>query len=322
MVSQDASPTTDQGRTGRSSPGRSRLPAVCVLGVIGASLSLPDRVLAGSARDYLNAPIDSWLAFYNSGYSASVTPEDGLDVAARIQTNVITQSVVLTRTMDYCGRTGGLSIVLPYLHVASSVGSNSSAVSGVSDIGFLWQMNIFGGPALTRQAFASFVPQTFSSFHLYVGTPLGDYEPSRALNPSANRWTIRPTVNFSYTPDRGWTWLETYASAAIFTPNDAFQTGGASRLTQNPLYIVEGHASRNITPRIWLSADAYYNVGGETNIDGVPQGNAADTLRLGGGMGASLWRGGDMTLNAESVVAKPPGEPNAWAVRLTLRQFW
>ena len=85
---------------------------------------------------------------------------------------------------------------------------------------------------------------------------------------------------------------------------------------------MEGHASRNIIPRVWLSADAYYNVGGETRIDRVSQGNAADTLRLGAGMGARLWPGGDIVLNAESVVAKPQGEPGALAVRLTLRQFW
>ena len=229
---------------------------------------------------------------------------------------------VLTRTMDYWGRTGGLSIVLPYLYVESSSGSNRAAVNGVSDIGFLWQVNIFGGPALTREEFASFVPETFSSFHLYVGSPLGEYEPQRGLNPSANRWTIRPTVNFSYTPDRGWTWLETYASVAAFTPNNAFQAGGASRLTQDPLVIVEGHASRNINSLVWLSADAYYNVGGETSIDGISQGNAADTLRLGAGMDARLWPGGDIVLNAESVVAKPQGEPDAWTIRLTLRQFW
>ena len=293
--------------------------AVCVA---GGALTLPSKASAGSARDYLNAPIDSWLAFYNVGYAASVTPEDGLDVTARVRTNVASQSLVLTRTMDYWGRTGGVSIVLPYLYVESSSNSDRTAVRGVSDVGFLWQMNIFGGPALSREAFASFVPQTFASFHLFVGTPLGEYEPPRALNPSSNRWTVRPTVNFSYTPDRGWTWLETYVSVAAFTPNNAFQAGNASRLTQRPLAIVEGHVSRNITSRIWLSADAYYNVGGETSIDGIRQGNAADTLRLGAGMGARLWPGGDMVLNAESVVAKPESEPNAWGVRLTLRQFW
>lgn len=298
---------------------RTSASGLCILGAI---LCTPSQVRAGSARDYLNAPIDSWLGFYNFGYAGSVTPEDGLDVTARVRTNVLSQSLVLTRTMDYWGRTGGLSIVLPYLSVESISGSSSNSVSGVSDIGFLWQMNIFGGPALTREQFASFVPQTFASFHLYVGTPLGEYESSRALNPSANRWTIRPTVNFSYTPDQGWTWLETYLSVAAFTANNAFNVGGASHLTQRPLVILEGHASRNITSRIWLSADAYYNVGGETSIDRVPQGNAADTLRLGAGMGAGLWRGADLALNAASVVAKPQSEPYAWSVELTLRQFW
>jgi hypothetical protein len=45
-------------------------------------------------------------------------------------------------------------------------------------------------------------------------------------------------------------------------------------------------------------------------------------LRLGAGMGARVWPGGDMVLNAESVVAKPESEPYAWGVRLILRQFW
>ena len=297
-------------------------PTVGVLCAMAGALCLGSPAWAGSARDYLNAPVDSWLGFYNAGYAASVTPEDGLDIAARVRTNVLSQSLVLTRSMDYWGRTGGVSVVLPYRYVESSSGSNRTSVRGVSDVGFLWQMNIFGGPALTREAFASFVPQTFASFHLFVGTPLGEYESSRALNPSANRWTVRPTVNFSYTPDRGWTWLETYVSVAAFTANNAFQAGGASRLTQRPLVIVEGHASRNLTPRVWLSADAYYNVGGEASVDGIRQGNAADTLRLGAGMGARLWPGVDMALNAESVVAKPESEPYAWGIRLTLRQFW
>lgn len=84
----------------RPSLGVARL-AAGVLCVVGAGLSWPSNVWAVSARDYLNAPIDSWLAFYNAGYGASVTPEDGLDVTARIRTNVVSQSVVLTRTMDY-----------------------------------------------------------------------------------------------------------------------------------------------------------------------------------------------------------------------------
>ena len=67
-----------------------------------------------------------------------------------IRSNVFAQSVVLTRIMDYWGRTGGLSIVLPYALIDTSAGPFRASTNGVSDVGFLWQMNIFGGPALTR----------------------------------------------------------------------------------------------------------------------------------------------------------------------------
>jgi hypothetical protein len=71
-----------------------------------------------------------------------------------------------------------------------------------------------------------------------------------------------------------------------------------------------------------MSADAYYNVGGETSIDGIAQSNAANTLRLGVGMGLSVWAGGDVVLNYERVVTKPAGQPDAQAVRITIRQVW
>src|SRR5271154_5812199 len=122
-------------------------------------------------------------------------------------------------------------------------------------------MNIFGGPALTREQFQSFVPQTFSSFHLLVTTPLGFYQPSSPINPSANRWMISPTVNFSYTPDQGWTWIETYVAGRIFTATGNFLVSVAQTPTQSPLLPLGEHLSRNVTVAILLSADAYSNLG-------------------------------------------------------------
>ena len=168
-------------------------------------------------------------------------------------------------------------------------------------------MNIFGGPALTRAEFQSFIPQTFSSFHLLVTTPIGTYNPTSPINPSANRWMVSPTVNFSYTPDQGWTWIETYVSGRFFTDNNNYLVGGAQTLSQKPLLRLEEHLSRNVTDALWLSLDAFYNVGGETSIDGFGQDNMANTLRVGAGMGLRLWRGADLGLNYERVVAKPAG---------------
>jgi hypothetical protein len=299
-----------------------RLDLAALLCGMAALTALPGSGWAGSARDYLSAPIDTWLTFYNLSYSTAVTPEDGLDVTSSIRSNVLSQSVVATRTMDFWGRTGGISVILPYRSLNANSDVFQASNQGISDIGLLWQVNLFGAPALTKEQFRSYVPQPFASFHLFIGTPLGAYDPTNPLNPSANRWTFLPTLNYSYTPDRGWTWLETYVSAKLFTPNDDYRVGGASSLTQKPLFLVEEHASRNLTPALWVSADAYYNVGGETSINGIEQGNAADTLRLGVGMGLGLWAGGELILNYERVVVKPAGEPDAQTVRMTLRQVW
>ena len=119
---------------------------------------------------------------------------------------------------------------------------------------------------------------------------------------------VSPTVNFSYTPDQGWTWAETYVSARFFTDNDDYLVNGAQTLSQKPILRLEEHLSRNLSDNLWLSLDAYYNVGGETSIDAIEQDNMANTLRVGAGMGLRLWRGADLGLNYERVVAKPAGE--------------
>jgi hypothetical protein len=68
---------------------------------------------------------------------------------------------------------------------------------------------------------------------------------------------ISPTVNFSYTPDQGSTWIETYVSGRVFTDNGNYLVNGAQTLTQRPLLRLEEHVSRNITDALWLSADAF-----------------------------------------------------------------
>ncbi|HWW33753.1 MAG TPA: hypothetical protein VNZ23_00800 [Xanthobacteraceae bacterium] len=299
-----------------------RLSLAAMVLCAAACPSFSTAAFAGSARDYLNAPVDAWLVMYNAGYVTSVTPEGGTDISSRTVSNAFLQSVVLTRTMDFWGRAGGLSIVLPYAVANTSSSAFQGSTNGVSDVALLWQINIFGGPALTREQFRSFVPQTFSSFHLYIGTPLGTLRSDFADQSEREPLDGLADINYSHTLDRGWTWIETYFTAQFFTNNNNFFVNGARTLAQNPIFRMEEHISRNLTDRFWLSADAYYNVGGETSIDGTPQDNAASTLRVGAGMGLRLWRGADLGLNYERVVAKPAGDPDSQTIRLSLRQFW
>ena len=62
---------------------------------------------------------------------------------------------------------------------------------------------------------------------------------------------------------------------------------GAQTLSQKPILRLEEHLSRNVTDALWLSADAYYNLGGETSIDGIDQDNMANTLQDRSGNGTA-----------------------------------
>lgn len=281
-------------------------------------LLFPAAALAGKARDYLNAPKDTWVTFYNAGYSTSVTPvEGGEDFGVpEIGSDVFSQSVIITRVMDFWGHTGGISVIAPYLDLSLDAGGYDAQQDGVGDLSLAWEVNLFGAPALSKEEFKSWTPETFASIHLVLTAPTGPYDASDVLNTGSNRWIFTPTINYSYTPDEGRTWLEAYATAKFFSENEATNT------RQDPLFLFEGHASRNLTDQIWLSADGYYNVGGESYVDGVDQDDAANTLRLGVGSGTRLWTGAQLMLNYDQVVARPATQPEGRNFRLSLAQVW
>jgi hypothetical protein len=273
---------------------------------------------AGKARDYLNAPKNTWVTFYNIGYSTYVTPvEGGEDFGVpEIGANVLSQSVIITRIMDFWGRTGGVSVIVPYLNMSLDAGGYNTQQAGIGDLSFALESNIFGAPALSKEEFKNWKPETFASIHFVLTLPTGSYNADNVLNVGSNRWIFTPTINYSYTSNAGKTWLEVYGTSKLFSDNNATET------SQDALFLFEGHASHNITDNIWLSVDSYYNVGGETRVSGVPQDNAADTLRLGVGAGIRLWKGAQLMLNYDQVVIKPDNQPDGRSVRLSLAQIW
>lgn len=278
---------------------------------------------AGKARDYLNAPVNTWVTFYNAAYARSVSPVvGGAEFGVpEVATDVVSQSVIISRIIDVWGRTGGLSLIVPHAAIESSGGSFRAADSAVGDLAFAAEVNLFGAPALSKDAFREWTPETFSSIHFVLSAPTGSYDPSSPVSVGSNRWSLTSTINYSYTPDAGRTWLEAYASVRSFSANHD-PPGTASRLEQRPLLQFEAHASRNVTPDLWLSADLYYDWGGETFVDDVGQNNAANTLRLGAGLGVRIPKVGQLMLNADRVVAAPVGQPDGYSLRLSLARVW
>jgi hypothetical protein len=296
--------------------------AVCALAMSLCAIAA-EPAAAGKARDYLNAPKNTWVSFVNFGWSRSLSPARGgaEHAVSGGETDVTSQSLILARILDIGGRTGAVSVILPRAGIESAEGAMRASDHGLGDIGFGAEVNLFGAPALTREEMPVWTPEPFASIHFVATAPTGVYGADSALNVGTNRWSLSSTLNYSYTPDAGATWLEAYATVTAFTDNDD-APGAAGRLSQDPLFQVEAHASRNVTPDLWLSADAYYNAGGETERDGVGQDNATDTLRLGAGLGWRVGGLGQLLFNIDQVVAKPDGQPEGWAVRLTWARSW
>ncbi|MGM0661476.1 MAG: transporter, partial [Pseudomonadota bacterium] len=268
-------------------------------------------------------PVNTWVTFYNLGFSNSVAPVDGAAEfgISNVTTDITSQSLILSRIIDVAGRTGGLSFVLPHADIDVAAGPFGDGDAGIGDVGVVAEVNIFGAPALSKEAFGAWDPETFASFHLTATFPTGAYDPDSRVNVGSNRWSLSPTINYSYTPDAGWTWLELYATTRVFGDNDD-APGAAGTLEQRPLYQIELHASRNLTPDFWLTADAYYDRGGETRLDGVGQDNAADTWRLGAGLGWRIPSVATVFLNYETTVSSPAGQPEGDTIRLTLAKVW
>ena len=269
----------------------------------------PAATMADMARDYLSTPVGSWYPAYYLTYSESKSPSDGG------KTDATTSLFRITRVIDVFGRTGGLNFLVPYEQVnfSNDRGINLDK-SGVGDPKFVFDANIFGAPALNKEEFKSYTPQTYSSFHLTITAPLGDYNKDNPINIGSNRWSTSPEVNYSYTPDVGKTWLEFYVKPTFFSDNSEY--AGNKKLCQDPQLSLEGHASHNILDWLWFAFDIFYNYGGETSVDSAWQNNRDSTVSGGFTANFTPWRGGKILLDYKDAISAPAGVSRNNAVTL------
>jgi hypothetical protein len=234
---------------------------------------------APAARDFLNTPVNAgsfFVDFLNNEaetVAASDPPLPNNETVSRLGTATILWSFLLGN------RYGGVQLTGGYTSVKGTGPLGNVEASGFSDPGITFHANISGLPALTKDQFAQAIPQTFLSFHLTVTAPLGLYDRNAPVNTGANRWAFNPLVNLCITPDKGVSWIDLYAGGRFFTNNHAFQ--GNQQLSQNPLGIFAVHYSHNIGKHMYAAIGVYYDNGGETFVNDIPQHNAANGFRPG-----------------------------------------
>ena len=283
--------------------------------LVGAALILPVAVQADLARDYSAVPVDSWYPAYYFSYTESRAAGGASKVVSAANLFRITQ------TVDIFGRCGGWNVIVPYEWLKLSAdGRENYRQNGMGDPKLVLDMNIFGAPAYSKAAFSNYTEQTYASFHLGITAPLGRYGRDNPANVGSERWTITPEVNFSYTPNKGASWLECYVKPTFYTSNNEYD--GNKSMNQDPSVDLEGHASQNVCKRLWVALDLYYNFGGETCVDGSWQDNRDNTWSAGCSANYTPWHHGRILLSYKDTVIKPGDASDTRSLMLYVAQLF
>jgi hypothetical protein len=209
--------------------------------------------------------------------------------------------------LDLWGKSAKLNVIVPYSGLTGSAQFAGQPVtrdvSGFADPTVKLSVNLYGAPALSLKEFANYKQDLIIGVSLRVTAPLGQYDRTKAVNLSTNRWSVKPELGVSKALGR-WT-LEATAAVTLFTDNTDFF--GGNTVSQDPLYSLEGHAICSFTRGIWGSLDATYFTGGRTKLNGVLRSDLQQNWRLGGTLAFPVTIHNSIKLFASSGVSARTG---------------
>jgi hypothetical protein len=235
--------------------------------------SVGARAQSPGPREFLNIPVRQTVdhVFSSAETVAADLPLPNNETVSQ----VISPTILVSFPIN--NKYAGVSLSLPNSKVHFAGPGGSIETWGLNDPGIAFHKNIFGLPAFRQDEIAKAIPQTFLSFHFTINPPLGEYNRNSALNTGANRWAFTPLLNLNIPLNKGLAWVEVYAWGRFFTSNDAFQ--GNNLLTQDPLGIAALYYSHNIGKKTWAAIGTYYDNGGETFVNHIPQHDSAHAFR-------------------------------------------
>jgi hypothetical protein len=261
---------------------------------------------AQGAREYLNTPVNAATGFVEFvGTKAQTAPSSDVPLPNNTAITRLGSGFFLW-SFPQRGLYGGVSVSANYGTAKVEGAAGDVESSGWGDPAIAFHANVFGLPGLRREEFASWDPRTFFSVHLTVNAPLGSYDPNSPVNMGANRWAISPLGNLNITPDKGVSWIEFYVSGRFSTHNNEFQ--GDNQLSEDPLLKLAAHYSHNIGKTMYAAIGVFYDYGGETAINGVPQDDAASAFRPTASVSARFGTV-RVTVRYENTASKPDAAP-------------
>lgn len=227
-------------------------------------------------RAYLITPTHSnAVTLTYSFFDGSLTFDGTVPITgatARFNVSIFNYS----HSLSFFGRSANVLVSLPY-GVGNFRGTVADAEtrayrSGLLPVSVRFSVNLKGGPAMNVPEFIKWKQKSIVGVSLRVVPLTGQYDPTKLINLGTNRWALKPELGYS----RRWGhWvLDTYGGAWFYTTNPEFFSHnqfspGTNTQSQRPIGSFEGHLSYDFKPRLWISLDANYWIGGTTSLNGV-----------------------------------------------------
>jgi len=241
-------------------------------------------------RAYIITPVHSNAAVVTySLFSGNLDFQGAVpitDATARVSVPIVS----FYHSMRLFGRSANFTTSLPYgvgNFRGTVLGAETNVYrSGLLDSVYRFSINLRGGPAMNVQDFRKWKQKTIIGVSIRVVAPTGQYDSTKLINYSANRWGFKPEIGLS----RRWGhWVvDTYSGAWFYTTNPKFfsenqYNSGVSVQTQAPLVAFESHLSYDVKARLWASLDWNFWFGWRTSLNGVENPvTAQKSSRIGG----------------------------------------
>lgn len=289
---------------------------------------LPGIAAADGARDWINLPIDTNLVYL---YYNHVQSNTQLDTTLPVQGVDTTMNMALVRyaySFPVAGKTGGIQFLLPYSWATATIDSSIAPLAsrefsknGVGDLTVVLAANLFGAPAMTREAFAKATPQTLLTAAVFLTVPVGQYDRNKPVNFGGNRWVVKPQLAFNY--PFGNSMLSVNGNVSLYTENsEYYKPDGHGKLQQEPLGTLEAHYSYSFNRALWAAVDMVYSNGGQTRINGVKQHNAQDTLKLGVSGSFNFTPTDAVSMSYLKTVSTPAGAADVKVFSINYNHAW
>lgn len=218
-----------------------------------------------------------------------------IDFGGPVETSTLDIGIVTPsylHTFDLLGNVGAVLIGIPVGAVSFETSAGTIDVdTGIAqgDMFIGGAFGLVGMPSLSPAEYVQHVPGLQVTAEAKLFLPTGDYDPARAVSLGQNRWSLQASLPITYVLgdtllDADLMTFEIRPVVQIFGDNDD-AVGPFGTFSQAPIFGVEGHITRNFGNSIWAALDGYYEIGGETSLDGVAQDDELEALAIGATLG-------------------------------------